>query len=197
MPTLDGPDWQLTVQVKNVATPDNPDWQTTIIGPGGAAIGGYASLTGPGQTATPGGLVQAGSFEVDSSEFGGGVKIDNAAPAGNGIELLDTSAGGIKLESKAPGSGGITLNDSSGGGVLVETTIPFDSIYIASADELGLVSAGGNGVSINDTGGGGVNVQTNAGGNLGFFAVGPVAQQATPVTLADVIALLQAYGLCP
>ena len=30
---------------------------------------------------------------------------------------------------------------------------------------------------------------------LGFFGVGPVPKQATPVTLADVIALLQAYGL--
>jgi hypothetical protein len=30
---------------------------------------------------------------------------------------------------------------------------------------------------------------------LGFFGAGPVAQQATPVTLANVISLLQAYGL--
>lgn len=30
---------------------------------------------------------------------------------------------------------------------------------------------------------------------LSFFGVAPAAQQATPVTLADVIALLQAYGL--
>ena len=33
------------------------------------------------------------------------------------------------------------------------------------------------------------------GGNLGFFGVTPVSQQPTPVVLADVIALLQAYGL--
>lgn len=36
---------------------------------------------------------------------------------------------------------------------------------------------------------------TGAADRLGFFNVGPVAQQPTPVTLADVIALLQAYGL--
>jgi hypothetical protein len=32
-------------------------------------------------------------------------------------------------------------------------------------------------------------------GRLGFFGHVPVVKQATPVTLADVIALLQAYGL--
>lgn len=32
-------------------------------------------------------------------------------------------------------------------------------------------------------------------GNVGFFGHPAVGQQATPVTLADVIALLQAYGL--
>lgn len=31
---------------------------------------------------------------------------------------------------------------------------------------------------------------------LAFFGLAPVEQQATPTTLADVIALLQAYGLC-
>jgi len=34
-----------------------------------------------------------------------------------------------------------------------------------------------------------------AGPQLGFFGVTPVVRQATPVTLGDVIALLQAYGL--
>lgn len=35
------------------------------------------------------------------------------------------------------------------------------------------------------------------GGNLGFFGKAPATQGATPVTLADVIALLQRYGLSP
>jgi hypothetical protein len=34
-------------------------------------------------------------------------------------------------------------------------------------------------------------------GNLGFFGKAPATQGATPVTLADVIALLQRYGLAP
>jgi hypothetical protein len=42
---------------------------------------------------------------------------------------------------------------------------------------------------------GAVNICTAITQRLGFFGVTAVAQQATPVTLADVIALLQAYGL--
>ena len=32
---------------------------------------------------------------------------------------------------------------------------------------------------------------------LGFFGTAPVVQQATPTDAASIIALLQAYGLCP
>jgi len=34
-------------------------------------------------------------------------------------------------------------------------------------------------------------------GRIGFFGTAPVAQQATPSLLSEVIDLLQAYGLCP
>jgi hypothetical protein len=37
----------------------------------------------------------------------------------------------------------------------------------------------------------------HGGGNLGFFGKAPATQAATPATLADVIALLQRYGLAP
>ena len=163
----------------------------------GSSGGGtfYASLTGPGETVTPGALTQQGSFEVDSSEFGGAIKLENSGFAGNGIQIHDTSAGGIKIESFAPGSGGILINDNSGGGIIIETTTPSDAIAIQSGDAISLTTAGGTGLILNDTGGAGVNLQTNPAGKLGFFAVGPIVQQATPVTLADVIALLKAYGL--
>lgn len=38
-------------------------------------------------------------------------------------------------------------------------------------------------------------IETTSAGDLGFFGATPVAQQPTPITLADVIAVLQAYGL--
>lgn len=38
-------------------------------------------------------------------------------------------------------------------------------------------------------------IETTSAGDLGFFGKTPVAQQPTPITLADVIAVLQAYGL--
>lgn len=38
-------------------------------------------------------------------------------------------------------------------------------------------------------------LETTSAGDLGFFGKTPVAQQPTPITLADVIAVLQAYGL--
>jgi hypothetical protein len=62
--TTDSPDFQLTIAITAVPTADNPDWQITATAPGGGGLGGYKSLTGPGQTATPGDLTQAGSFTV-------------------------------------------------------------------------------------------------------------------------------------
>lgn len=51
----------------------------------------------------------------------------------------------------------------------------------------GVVLAGSDGIGIDPLQEGGV----------GFFGVAPVPQQATPILLADVVSLLQAYGLCP
>jgi len=62
----DVPDWQKVVKVVPSFVPgtDVPDWEKVVIGPGGSSLGGYASLTGPGETVTPGQLTQAGAFAV-------------------------------------------------------------------------------------------------------------------------------------
>lgn len=54
----------------------------------------------------------------------------------------------------------------------------------------------GTAIFIQASGAGG-GAGTHFSGAIGFFGKVPVNRQATPVTLADVITLLQAYGLCP
>jgi len=90
-------------------------WASVIqIAYGGAS--GYASLTGPGQTATPGDLTQAGGFTVTapSTSTMGIVLTDNSS---NGIRLRSMGTGNIQLFTGNnvivnPG-GGIQLNAGS------------------------------------------------------------------------------------
>ncbi len=77
--TKDSPDFQLTITVDTVAPNDSPDWQITAVGPGGASVGGYKSLTGPGETATPGDLTQAGGFTVNDT-VGDGIELYSNGP---------------------------------------------------------------------------------------------------------------------
>lgn len=170
MPTPGAPDFAYTVvQVTHVGA-GAPDFQRVVVGPGGASVGGYASLTGPGETATPGDLDQEGGFTVNDS--------------GTGINL-----------NSPVGGGGITLDEHSGAGINLNAPISSSAISIQTGGPLLLVGGLRGGVEINCSSSSGVNVQTDATGKLGFFAHAPVVQQPTPVTLADVIALLQAYGL--
>ncbi len=59
---------------------------------------------------------------------------------------------------------------------------------------VGVVANDGN-TELIANGTGTVTIQRGPTKKLAFFGVAGVAQQATPVTLGDVIALLQAYGL--
>ena len=120
MPTDDAPDFQTTVTITlTPPTDDNPDWQQTITGPGGTfpGGGGYASLTGPGQSATPGELDQAGAFMV-SDTVGGG--FPSSISTVNGINFDDSSSYGIIIQEDT-GSIGITC-DSPSGNVNIDTT---------------------------------------------------------------------------
>ena len=160
----------------------------------------YASLLGPGETSSPGALTQdgdltvLGKLAVTNSGIGGINLIDNT---NNGINLTDNGTAGINLLSSAhkititasgydidldSQSGGINLN-SGGGQIQI-------SSYAGGIDITGaVVNISGNAP------GAPVQICNTINNTLSFFAVTPVVQQATPVTLADVIALLQAYGL--
>ena len=95
---------------------DSPDFQSTAVGPGGVPIGagGYASLTGAGETATPGDLVQAGGFEVDS-------------PAGSAITfsavlfIQNLSGGGFSVTDHSTGAhaGGVHINSTGDLGIVI------------------------------------------------------------------------------
>lgn len=67
-----------------------------------------------------------------------------------------------------------------------------------SADEITSIYNAGSGVTYGMPAGRiGPGTLGHYNGNLGFFGKAPATQGATPVTLADVIALLQRYGLAP
>jgi hypothetical protein len=94
--------------------------------------GGYLSLTGAGETATPGAITQSGGFTVDDN--GGGF---NATTTG-GIEFDDTSGAGVGITES--GTGGVAIRDFDGtGGILVQSA---GQTSVAAGTTLVLSSAG-------------------------------------------------------
>lgn len=86
-----------------------PDWQRVIVGPGGSVVGGFASLTGPGETATPGDLTQAGGFDVQ-------------VPAGDAIGFNVTVLANVVSQILQAGGGALQVIESAGAGIEIEST---------------------------------------------------------------------------
>ena len=92
------------------------------------AGGGYASLTGPGQTMTPGELNQEGDLDLAGSfnQHDGGANFTTDA----GFSVTDSGTFGITLSEE--GSAGISIDDTGGGGVAIASngavTIPAHDI---------------------------------------------------------------------
>ena len=149
MAVPDAPDWQLTINVTAVATQDNPDWQVTAVGPGGTPIGGgYASLTGPGQTTTPGDLTQQGGFTIDDP-VGHGITFQSAADFDalvfDGINLQARNSG-IQLWVTGVGSNGIALSDN------LHYTPPGSGIYLYEQDVYPIVLQSGGAITLQASG---------------------------------------------
>ena len=153
---------------------------------------GYASLTGTGETATPGDLTQSGGLTINVpstdtmgvtiTQNGSGGVVINDTSASNGIWFTEFGTGGIFLHNEnsgevtiaQDGTGGIQIEDRSTGGLFLTST---SSVTIT-----------GNTSTI-------YNIGAAAGAKIGFFGNTPVIPQVSGGTLSGVIAGLVALGL--
>lgn len=135
-------------------------WVKTVSSSVGAA---YASLTGAGQTVTPGDLIQAGGFEVN--DLGG---------SAIGIRLQSSSASGITVAGGA-GGGGVGIGDVSFNGITLNTTAGPGSITSESNSGT-FIRDSGSGTFISGTGAGSL-VSIRSGGTAPGGTAGSVAIQ--------------------
>ncbi len=149
-----------------------------------ASASGYASLTGTGETTTPGDLLQTGSLGIGKYYNGSAdwaLEVDDATNDNTGIqfELL----------------GGFWCYDNGSGISLEEQgNAPFE-IYASGTGGIDIESTGSGTYGVQIWSNAGVQIQTLATGTLGFFNKAPVIQQVSGGTLAGVIAGLVALGL--
>lgn len=146
-------------------------------------------------------VVNSGDWLTVEVTSGGG-------PSGQGIYFKSVNTNGMVFEVGDNGAGSPDVKYSiSDSGFEFECFTPNnDAIdWQIGPDSINLLSTMVNPLLIENDGTGGVQLHSaggqvrinnsNVGTKLSFFGVAAVAQQATPVTLADVIALLRAYGL--
>jgi len=162
-------------------------WANRLSGGGGL----YASLTGPGETTTPGDLTQSGGFTINTPASSTmGIEFDNFASPG--ILFHDFSGTGVAINAdNVPAGnsgitlqgGGIYLHDTSGNngtGIRLETgaTAPIYSMarggFIVNAPNLqylgqAAVSVDGNGVFISNSGTGFAGSPTGQTANYAFY----------------------------
>ena len=162
-------------------TADFADWTIAVIDAGGGG-GGYASLTGPGQTATPGDLVQLGGFEVFDTA-GDGVQLESAGQieidtTGSNDIIIFCIAGTLTLDGalvqiNGTGTvGGIHLHDQTSAGhpTGIQITSDFNGVSISSSGH-GNIEVGATGDSVGFYGHGGATVPTVTGSRGGNAAL--------------------------
>lgn len=149
-------------------------------GNGGTANGGAASVTGGASTGSSGtGGAASVTGGASTNGTGGSVAIDAGDGATDGNINIGTSKA-VNTNVQAASAVAVKLQSQANGAIDVGVS----STNLRGAD------ANGACITLSANGIGGVP-------KLSFFGAATVVQQATPVVLADVIALLQAYGLCP
>jgi hypothetical protein len=151
-------DWQKVVTVVPSFVPgtDVPDWETVVVGPGGGSVGGYASLTGPGETATPGDLDQEGGFtvhdvngdgiflEAGSNGTGsGGLYLANNSTAGGNTQLIDQADGIVIAASGPAGSVGVQVQGA-------DAPLTLDNQGTGAASYIGLTAAAGAALTLQE-----------------------------------------------
>jgi len=128
-------------QVLTVITGTEYDWTT----PGGGG-GGYASLTGPGETASPGLLTQSGGFSVQDPNGNGIVLTTSGSFTANTHNFYVNDAGAFGVDITSSNYALITANNA------VDITSNNSSVNITAS---GQINIGGNQVNIATEGLGG------------------------------------------
>ena len=157
-----------------------------------ASGSGYASLTGTGETTSPGDLTQDGGLYVDvaSTALSDAFKVVDST--GKGIGLF--SSGSVAIQQDVSGVTVACLST----GVEITNSIGSSGIVINNTNGTGLIDINGGGTPININGGGTATSDITVGDNIdavGFFGVTPTGRQVSGGTLAGVIAGLVALGL--
>lgn len=117
-------------------------WANGLAIPTGGG-GLYASLTGPGETVTPGGLTQAGGFTVNNSGAGAGAYIQLDDFAGAGLFIQSTNK--ISLGSTGTPTSGRNIEISVGtSGMIVNSTGPITFNGGTSTTGEGHIDVGGS-----------------------------------------------------
>jgi hypothetical protein len=125
-------DWTRGITIITGAIPmgaDFPDWTSAIAVASGSG-GGPVSLSGAGETTTPGLLTQAGGFDVTEPGSDGITLTTTGASAiqlvtqhaGNIVLLVDNNVGGVNgvLTIENFTAGGITIRDANNGGITID-----------------------------------------------------------------------------
>jgi len=159
------------------------NWCNALVAPSTGAAAFYASLTGAGETATPGDLTQQGGFTVN----------DNKSAAG--IVLQDTgtsSSPGITVE--ATGNGNINIT-ASGGDIIEKALSANIELYALDA------SVVATNIQLETPVGGILSLQVSNASPLAFYGFVGAAQQTVTgsrggnAALASLLNALAATGL--
>lgn len=186
--------------------------------------GGYESLTGPGETTTPGALTQAGNFTIDGNAGVTGT----FAVGGNASFSSTTTVDFLTIDNSVSAAVGgsasfnIAYGDTflilSGGSELAEIGVSNGATNFARAkfqeSPNGLtIETGGSLQDIDVSSAGSVNIgasdnvslaaatavqiQTDASAKLGFFGATPITPPSHTgiTTVAQLVTVLQDYGL--
>jgi hypothetical protein len=168
--------------------------------PESGGSGAYASLTGTGETATPGELDQAGPFTVTTS---------TASPSHSPYGfVVDVSGFGILMESVTSTSGDVTVTMT-----MTSSGFTLEAVPFGSGGGPGLTLTGTSAIL---TGSSGAEVEcgvstvyiknnavicTSTGGSLGFFGFGGATQRTVTgsrggnAALASLLTQLAAYAI--
>ena len=166
--------------IYNGTVPGNTGWVDQATG-----SGGYASLTGPGQSTTPGDLTQAGGFTVNDS-VGDGITLNTAgfliaasvetdASASGSYYVTATTAIVLTCGSASIAVGSAGTQSVIGGAVTVDDTLGGGFLYSAGGTIGGATfNCGSSGFTVTTTGTGSVNISTSNSGQIFLTSFGGV-----------------------